>query len=319
MRLLLTTLLLLLACGATGAAAIASAAPPADAGERSVQRQATDLLNRASQQVQRERRACAPPELADGREAWLTDAEPSAAVRSVLAPFRRAPTLAELAAGEERRSAIFLPGTVERSRRGTRILHAADGHEVRLTAIPKVVRPGVDPAVRRACLARTRKRAARLARSAPPAVRREVRRMLDVQRAAIHAVPASEGEALSLYVPVGDGTGGGTGALFDAEQFSEHGLFLSSGGAGRPGASSQLTGVVPDGVATVELEYPRSASRGPSRPAVDYGSEARLTVAVTENAVSVSVPRGAEDAFPPRMTWRGADGAVIRVVTPPGR
>lgn len=294
----------------------AGAAPSAGAAPRSVERQADDLLNRASLHVQRTRPACVPEAPSGRADAAVTDAEPSAALRSVLAPFRRAPAAAELAAAEDPRITITLPGTAERSRRGTRLLHASDGREIRLTFAPKLVEPGLEPKVLRDCVARTSRRATRLARSASPAVRRRVRRLLDAQRAdAARAVPPRTGEALSLSVPLGAEGSGATGGLFDAQRFAEQGLFLMRGRPAGKGASSELIGVVPDGVATVELVYPSRASRGPGRPAVEYEAEALVTVTVVDNAVSATVPRSVDDTFRARLIWRRADGSVIRVVT----
>jgi len=106
-------------------------------------------------------------------------------------------------------------------------------------------------------------------------------------------------------------SGGGAGGA-DAEVVRTRGMFSSSGGGGR--ASSTLAGLVPDGVATVTVEYPRAASRGPDFKPVLYPSRFRRTVTVRDNVVSLRVPRPAPDAVRVRMIWRDARGRVIRVV-----
>ena len=113
----------------------------------------------------------------------------------------------------------------------------------------------------------------------------------------------------------GRGLGGGVGGSTIAD-FLKYGMFSSSS-SGRE-RSSTLSGLVPDGVATVTLEYPRAVSRGRwYKPAV-FPSAYRRTVRVHENVLRVRVPRGPGDAFPARMVWRSADGKIVRVVKRPG-
>ncbi|HVP03810.1 MAG TPA: hypothetical protein VMT10_14665 [Solirubrobacteraceae bacterium] len=93
-----------------------------------------------------------------------------------------------------------------------------------------------------------------------------------------------------------------------------HGVFFASGGQ----HGSTLVGLVPDGVASVTLQYPRTVSRGRwYKPAV-FPSAFTRTVRVQQNVLVVHVPRGGLEAFAARMVWRSADGKVLRVVTPPG-
>lgn len=129
------------------------------------------------------------------------------------------------------------------------------------------------------------------------------------------AAPTGPRDGLFLFSkgPGGKGLGGGGGGGTIAD-FRKYGLFTSSG----RDASSTLTGLVPDGVASVTLQYPRTVSRGRwYKPAV-YPSAIERTVPVQQNVLSVRVPRGAPDAFPPRMVWRAADGTVVHVATRPG-
>ena len=99
---------------------------------------------------------------------------------------------------------------------------------------------------------------------------------------------------------------------FDPEVFARQGKFVGSGTGRR--LRSQLAGIVPDGVASVEAVYPRFSDRGPQRRAVDHGRRVRLRAAVVDNVVAVAVPRPIDDVFPAVMLWRDAAGAVVRVL-----
>jgi len=118
-------------------------------------------------------------------------------------------------------------------------------------------------------------------------------------------------DALFLFSKGPSGGGGGGGSI---GSFMKYGLFMSSSRAG----NATLTGLVPDGVATVTLEYPKRASRGRWYKPVIYRSAYTRTVRVQQNVLVVHVPRGAGDALAPRMIWRSADGKVVRVVKRPG-
>lgn len=107
-------------------------------------------------------------------------------------------------------------------------------------------------------------------------------------------------------------TGGGGGGG-DIDSFRRRGNFMSSGASG----SSLLSGLVPDGVASVTLEYPRRVSRGKLYKPTVYPKALTRTVRVQQNVLSLRVPRGAGDAFPPRMLWRASDGKLLRIVKQP--
>ena len=129
------------------------------------------------------------------------------------------------------------------------------------------------------------------------------------------ATPTSPQDSLWLFSkgPGGTGLGGGGGGA-GISSFMAHGMFFASGGE----HSSTLVGLVPDGVATVTLHYPRTVSRGRwYKPAV-FPSAFTRTVRVQQNVLVVHVPRGNLDAFAARMIWRSADGKVVRVARAPG-
>lgn len=77
---------------------------------------------------------------------------------------------------------------------------------------------------------------------------------------------------------------------------------------------SQVTGLIPDGVATIEATFSRRASRGPHQAPDLYPEDVTLILPVQDNLVSFTVPRAANDAFPTTMVWRAADGSVVRSV-----
>jgi hypothetical protein len=94
------------------------------------------------------------------------------------------------------------------------------------------------------------------------------------------------------------------------------GVFASSG-APDDTAHAHLTGLVPDGVAKVTLEYPRVVPRGRWYKPTVYRRAYQVTLTVVDNVLSARVPRPPTDAFPNRMVWRAADGAVVRTVRAP--
>ncbi|HZO36602.1 MAG TPA: hypothetical protein VFB41_06970 [Solirubrobacteraceae bacterium] len=127
-------------------------------------------------------------------------------------------------------------------------------------------------------------------------------------------IPTTPQDQIYLY----GSTGGGGG--IDVATFRTRGLFSSSGGSFRPGASkrvgrasSTLSGLVPDGVATVTVHYPKIVSNGPYYKPTAYPAAFTQTLRVRDNVISATIPRDAPRALgDARMTWRDAGGAVIR-------
>lgn len=131
------------------------------------------------------------------------------------------------------------------------------------------------------------------------------------------AVPTTPQDTLWFFTkgPGGAGLGGGGGGT-PAAYFLTHGMFMSSGGGSR---TSTLSGLVPDGVASVTFQYPRVVSNGRWYKPTVYPSGYTRTVRVEQNVLSLRVPRRVDAAFPPRMVWRAADGTIVRVVKQPRR
>lgn len=97
----------------------------------------------------------------------------------------------------------------------------------------------------------------------------------------------------------GDGPGAG-GVGETPAQLQQGGDFFSYGRSGR----ASIDGVVPDGVASVTLNY----------PAANGHAALHLTGRVVYNVVVISVPFGADGALGATMTWTGARGRVIKTL-----
>jgi hypothetical protein len=99
---------------------------------------------------------------------------------------------------------------------------------------------------------------------------------------------------------------GGFGGAGDAAVIEQGRSVRGSGSASR----STLQMLVPDGVATVTLHYPASKIDGADRHRAPAFT---TTTKVVGNFVVIAVPRGRERLFQPvTMTWRAADGHVIK-------
>jgi hypothetical protein len=160
------------------------------------------------------------------------------------------------------------------------------------------------------CLAAAHTQLVHLLAHQPRKVRSEALKIFGQLRAGRERQPTAPYEGvfiLSAGPNSGISGGGGGGSLAN---FAQHGAFLSIG----KGARSQLLGLVPDGVASITFEYPKTVSRGPYFKPARYPSAVSRTVAVRDNAVALTVPRPPQDAFT-RMVWRAADGHVLRVDT----
>jgi hypothetical protein len=115
-----------------------------------------------------------------------------------------------------------------------------------------------------------------------------------------------EGLYLFEYRDGGVGGGGGGGSLASLRQ---HAPTTSTG----DDRTSIVSGLVPDGVAAVELTFPRVASRGRYRPPKRYARTITLTAPVHDNVISVRVPRPPQDAFAAKTVWKGPDGEPVEV------
>lgn len=276
-----------------------------DAAAQRLERRTLALINAATRAMRAADSSCVQrfdPE----RETTVTHDAPSQAMRDTFALLRRPaiPADREFAADFPRFPFSFAEGVYVD---WIRLARAADGSEHYLVIAKGRNQPAP---LTRACLRTRHRLLVELLDGAGPRLRRLT--LSEEARLNRQEHPAGgfpEAEAIFAF---GGGSGGGG---VDLARFRRHGLFRSAQRG--PEDRSTVTGFVPDGVATVEAIYPDRASRGPHRPAIVYGEEIRLTLPVQDNVVSFLVDRPAEDAMPPQMIWRAADGTVVRTVREP--
>lgn len=272
------------------------------------ERQVIALLNRAVRSVQRADRACRPPNPFK-RRTTFTDDPPSEALLKTLGVLRR-PQSPEEAQLPRDSYATHLPAEGI-YRQHVRIARSTSGRSYLVVAARNTNL--YEPRPRR-CAVALRRRFGRLIADRPARFRRAARRILDgvIRRewTARNRGPR-EGVFLFDYGPDGGGSGGGgVGVRF----IRRYGMFGSSSASGQP---TVVSGLVPDGVATLTAVFPREVSRSRYRPPKRYRRASRRTVDVQDNVVAFTVPRPAFDAYPKRMIWRDADGRVVRVVSDP--
>jgi len=299
-------------------AAAAAAAPRAHAavsiGDLAAQEDlqyAAGMVRVATEQM-RERRACrlrydAAPSFVDG--------PPSEQLRSRLALLRR-PAIAEDAVPLDTPLLRYIEG------KGVyggwiRMGRAADGTELYLVAAQD--RRRVEPASA-ACLRWRHRRLLRLLAPESRRIRTLALRAEARERRAERPRRAVEPrERVFLYERTNGNNLGLGGISADLGELERRGLLTTAAFATDPRQlydpdRARVLGVLPDGVATAEVTYPRRADRGRFAPAQVYESALRLTVPVQDNVISYQVARQPEDALPPKMVWRAADGSVVRVV-----
>jgi hypothetical protein len=113
--------------------------------------------------------------------------------------------------------------------------------------------------------------------------------------------------AISIYGAGGFGSGGGDGAVI------EEGKALGLGGAatGSGPDTSFVDSVVPDSVASVTLHYAAGPLGGYSRK---HAPAANITTRPVNNVFIAIVPRPTGNALPATVTWRAANGKIIKTI-----
>ena len=269
-----------------------------------VEQQAVRLYNEANHQASRRPECKLPPP----PPMTISHGSPSAALLSILGILRRPATPEDALPSQ----GVDLPFVQDVFVDYVRVAHAADGREYYIVPAGDA-RAGL-PVESHACLSTFHRTLLRVLRGKPARVRRRALHFY-AERARNDRRVATRGPQEGVFMfargPHGLGSGGG-GA--DAAFLETHGMFGSSG---QRDGSSVVSGLVPDGVATVTSTFQRVYSRGLGhRPAV-YPSVIRRTDPVQDNVVSFAVARSAEDALASRMVWRAADGSVVRVISEP--
>jgi hypothetical protein len=267
-----------------------------------LERQAIDLINAASRHVQATVKGCKlrfPP----SRSVPTHDA-PTPPVLDAIAALRRPATPSELADGKQRRGfggETYVDYVRHVTTANGRRLTIVIGRSVRdLLSLPS-----------RCYDAEHRYLVEHLA-GQPHKLRsvtlEEFSHIRQGQQANNHQQSDTPVDGIYLF----DKGGGGGGA--DIASFHQRGVFGSSGGAN---SGSRLDGLVPDGVATITLQFPKTISRGKYYKPTIFAHAFTKTIAVHDNVISVWIPRDAPDAFPHHMFWRDAAGAVINDFTDP--
>jgi hypothetical protein len=285
-------------------ACLAVALPAQAAKPTSVERRAVALINKANAEAHR---TSACPRSQRPPDSTLNHGAPSQALLDTLGVLRRPATPEDKPPDDAFR---FLPGSdiyVDY----IRVAHAVGGREYWI--VPAHDTLHFDP-LPHACLHRIHQRLRALSRGEPPRVRRRALRFYnEMVRSNRELARRGPREGVFVFDKRDDGLGGGGGGG-TVRFLREHGQF---GSAGIDGKSSILTGLIPDGVATVTSTFGTTYSRGPDAKPRRYRAAITRTDAVQDNVVSFEVARSAEDAFPSKMIWRDADGKIVRVVREP--
>lgn len=266
----------------------------------SLQNQAYALINRANEQTWVAMPRCRPTAQATGGPGQVLTSSPPDEALEVLAALRR-PATAEEAALARGRAVRDLGGATYA--RSVRAVLSADGERFFVAAVRTgggIFRP------RPGCLDAQHDRLEQLVEASPPRLR-----SLALQRFSFFRT----GQEHNLRVPSRPHTAiafiGAGGGATDIDQFRTRGAFSAGNRANEP---VRVTGLVPDGVRTIEFAYPKIAGRGRDYRPVTYPSAVKRNVRVDENVVSFTVPRSAPDALRARITWRNARGQVLRVI-----
>ncbi len=269
------------------------------------------LVDRAYRRVARRRAACRIDDMA-APPATTQDA-PAPQTLAAFAPLRRPATAEELALRDVTRLRVA-GGT--RYADSARSLTAADG----TTAVLVIDRGtnGIRPPSA-SCLDAQRATLVADLRGKTPALRRAALRSFAATRRGYAAQPPEallpHDRAFLLWrSDQGIPQVLGGDAVADVV---DHGAIMAYAPAGTQDASTVL-GLVPDGVASVDLDYPKVAPRAYYRDR-EYPSALHLTVAVHDNLITAQVPRFIVDAQRPSVTWHDATGATTRTIQAPTR
>lgn len=230
---------------------------------------------------------------------------PSSETRALLSVFRRP-------ANPLRGSKVNDPlGVMAEQGVNTAAVRRIDDADDRYVLVVPIENVNVAPYPTPACFAARRQRLDDLASTASPGVRREARAVLQMYRDAAARAPRGPREGVGLYRVMKNGDL--SLETFSTAQIRRGTAFLSL--TGRRAVSEFIT-VVPDGVASVDVLWPRRVSGAPHHKARTYPSAVLRRVPVRDNVAVATAPRPSFDALPARVTWRGADGRVVRRVTP---
>lgn len=257
------------------------------------------LINRANEDVFTAQPRCRPTQGGSGRGRETT-AVPPASVRKLVGALDRPASSADRRARKSR-ALDHLGGVTYIN--FVRRLTGADGQRALVVVSQRrsgIFRP------RPGCLQAQHDRLEQLVGRDDPGLRHDALVSFSHFRVGQERNLKAPREAQDTIQLVGPGGGQAT-----ARRFATHGIFSSRISAGQP---AQLTGLVPDGVASVTVMLPKIVSRGRNYKPIRYPRTIRRKVRVVDNLVSLTIPRSPEDAFSAMLTWRDARGRRLRVV-----
>jgi len=322
----LVTVLVIAACGGVAAAKPKPTPPhppsipgfvpkgPKAARHIALQNAAIRLINRANRRAFATRPSCKPS--FPHPSSKTTHDVPSSQILDAIAAFRR-PAVAADAFPARNVGAFGGPFGGQTYVDYTRSVTSASGKSFYLGVARSVPYSYHSSA---ACLDLEHQQLVKLLAGEPATLRSAALKEFGQIRHSVERTPAASTtprDTLWFFTkgPGGAGLGGGGGGT-PAAYFLTHGMFMSSGGGS---GSSTISGLVPDGVASVTFQYPRVVSNGRWYKPTVYPSAYTRTVRVAQNVLSLHVPRDIGAAFPPRMVWRAADGTIVRVIKQPRR
>lgn len=264
------------------------------------QERALAIYSRAADRVRKARPSCKPK--TPPAPGTLIDGTPQPALLERLAPLRRPAAPGDALTSPPAFGAVFSAYT--------RTVAGPLGLTVRL--LPARL-TGFAQAPPRGCDTAIAAEARKLARRRSAAVRRALSAVLksvaaDDAEAPQAGEPDPEGLILGIEGP--DTEGSAIAGAVDAERFAEHG---STGWLVSMKGPSTGVGVVPDGVATVVLRWPKVVDFGPLYKPKRYAKAITRTFPVVDNVYAVRGPsRGLLASTVYRVTWKGPDGRTLR-------
>jgi hypothetical protein len=265
------------------------------------------LMNEAIGAVEGDK-ACRPALPPVGRRPSLTDDPPTDELLSTLGILRRPQSSEE----REALDTIRFLAAEGVHRDHVRIARSASGMAFLIVTARDV--SFYEPRPKR-CVTRLRRRFGKLIDDRPRPFRRRARRALErIIRTEWTAPSEGEVEGVFMFDYTPGDVAGGSGGV-SPRSIRDRGFFASRGRTKR----SRVSGLLPDGVATLEATFTRLAPRGPGRPDKRYARAVTRAVPVQDNVVSFRVPRAPQDAFPARQVWRDAAGEVIAEIDSGGR
>jgi hypothetical protein len=220
---------------------------------------------------------------------------PEASITDQLAVLRRPQTAEEghLSERISRHPRLFPVGGDRLFVDATRLVTASDGTELVVTAAQSVPDISATSPSYDTCAALRRKRLERMLTGKPRKLRRRAR-ALDTKLTRHGRLSPTPPTAIGLSRRSSEHRE--AGSPIDAARLQRDGIW----GMDETARPRQLFGLVPDGIAIVEIHNGRERARTRAR----------------ENVFSARIPAGAKRWVPDRIIWKDADGTTANVIKP---